>query len=567
MRSRRSWTNNESQNNPDYITGIVFCCCGCYNTKIYIEGKLLLRRVKGVSMYSKTFCVAVQGIEGHMVQIEADISDGLPVFSLVGDLSSETKEAKERVRVALQNTGFRFPPRRVTVNLSPADIRKDGTGYDLAIAVAVLSAYGYISKSDFSNILLIGELSLEGEVRPLSGVLPMVYGALSQGVSYCILSSENQEEASVVSEMNVIGVKKLREVIDLLEEDMLDNHVYRGQHNGESVWETGADFKEVLGQETARRAAEVAAAGMHNLLLIGPPGSGKSMIAGRMSGILPTMTFEEQMEISQIYSVAGLLSGETPLVRRRPFRSPHHTATQRALIGGGTYPRPGEISLASGGVLFLDELPEFERNTLEVLRQPLEDGWVNVSRLRGSCRYPAHTLLMAAMNPCRCGWYPDRSKCSCTPGQVRRYLGRISRPLLDRIDICTETMPLEYRHLEWKEGDRRCEPESSDIIRRRVEQAQKLQFARYRNESFCHNSDLTPHKIREYCVMSAQAAEYLKDIFQKMEFSARAYHKILKVGRTIADLAGSETIGQEHIAEAVFYRSIDRRYWGEGGAS
>ena len=518
-------------------------------------------------MYSKTFSVAIQGIEGHMVQIEADISDGLPVFSLVGDLSCETKEAKERVRVALQNTGFRFPPRRVMVNLSPADIRKDGTGYDLAIAVAVLSAYGYISKSDFNDILFIGELSLEGEVRPVNGVLPMVYAALAQGVKYCILSRDNQEEASVVREMKVIGVTNLRQAVDLLERD-LDRAVYRpsgGRAGAEQTDQTEPDFKEVLGQETARRAAEVAAAGMHNLLLIGPPGSGKSMIAGRMSGILPAMTFEEQMEISQIYSVAGLLSGETPLVTKRPFRSPHHTATQRALIGGGTYPRPGEISLASGGVLFLDELPEFERNTLEVLRQPLEDGWVHVSRLRGSCRYPAHTLLMAAMNPCRCGWYPDRKKCNCTPGQVRRYLGRISRPLLDRIDICTETMPLEYHHLE---EDSACqEPDSSAVIRKRVEKAQKLQWKRYAEEAFCHNSDLTPQKIKQYCRMSQEASDFLKCIFQKMEFSARAYHKILKVGRTIADLAGSDRIEKEHISEAVFYRSIDRRYWGEGGRS
>ena len=530
-----------------------------------IWGKLLLPQVKGVYMYSKTFSVAIQGIEGHMVQIEADISDGLPVFSLVGDLSCETKEAKERVRVALQNTGFRFPPRRVTVNLSPADIRKDGTGYDLAIAVAVLSAYGYVSKPDFGGILFIGELSLEGEVRPVNGVLPMVYTALEHGVRYCIVAEENQEEAAVVPGIQVIGVRKLRQVIDILETDDMNDFIYRpAVHPVSEQPQNEKDFREVLGQETARRAAEVAAAGMHNLLLIGPPGSGKSMIAGRMSGILPVMSFEEQMEISQIYSVAGLLSDKQPLVTKRPFRSPHHTATQRALIGGGAYPTPGEISLASGGVLFLDELPEFERNTLEVLRQPLEEGWVHVSRLRGSCRYPAHMLLMAAMNPCRCGWYPDRRKCSCTPGQVQRYLGRISRPLLDRIDICTETMPLEYHHLE---NDNTKEPDCSAVIRQRVEQAQKLQWKRYEGEAFCHNSDLTPQKVKQYCVMSQEASDYMRLIFRKMEFSARAYHKILKVGRTIADLAGSERIEKEHISEAVFYRSIDRRYWGEGGRS
>ncbi len=511
-------------------------------------------------MYSRTYSVAVQGIDGCMVQIEADISDGLPVFSLVGDLSTEAKEARERVRVALQNSGFRFPPRRVTVNLSPADIRKEGTGYDLAIAVSVLSAYGYISNNDLDKFIFIGELGLNGEIRPVNGVLPMVHTGMESGAGYCILANENLEEASVIQGIKVIGAESLLEIRKILESDNIDSNVYHKKDKHQNKNTDFPDFSEVRGQESARRAAEVAAAGMHNLLLVGPPGSGKSMIAGRISGILPSMTFEEQMEISRVYSVAGLLSGESPLVTKRPFRAPHHTATQKALVGGGMSPKPGEISLASGGVLFLDELPEFERNTLEVLRQPLEDGWVNVNRLHGSCRYPAHTLLMAAMNPCRCGWYPDRRKCSCTPGQIRKYLGRISGPLLDRIDICTETVALKYDHLIPEDKEKM--PEDSEKIRKRVERAQKIQWLRYEGESFCHNSELTPQKIWQYCTMSKEASDYLKIIFAKMEFSARAYHKLLKVGRTIADLEGHDRIEKEHIAEAVFYRSIDRRYWG-----
>jgi magnesium chelatase family protein len=497
-----------------------------------------------------------------MIQIEADISDGLPTFSLVGYLSSEVKEARERVRIALKNSGYRFPPRRVTVNLSPADIRKDGTGYDLAIAVSVLVAYGYIPEQLISEIIFIGELSLKGEVKPVSGVLPMVYTGLEHGMKYCVLPVENGEEASVVEGIRVIGVTNLKQVTELLSSQNLESALFTRRTKKADGQAASLDFCDVRGQECAKRAAEVAAAGMHNLLLIGPPGSGKSMIAGRMSTIMPSMTFEEQMEISRIYSVAGLLSAETPLVTARPFRSPHHTITQVALVGGGKVPRPGEVSLASGGVLFLDELPEFERSSIEVLRQPLEEGWVNVSRLNGNCRYPAHTLLMAAMNPCKCGWYPDRSRCRCSLGQVQKYLGKISQPMLDRIDICTETVPVEYQELS---GEKDTKAETSAEIRERVERAQQIQFKRYAGENFCHNANLPAGKLEQYCILSTEAQSYLELVFQKMEFSARAYHKILKVGRTIADLQESPVIEKSHIAEAVCYRSIDRRYWGGMG--
>lgn len=512
-------------------------------------------------MYSRTYCAAIQGIEGRIIQIEADISDGLPNFSLVGYLSSEVKEARERVRIALKNAGYRFPPRKVTVNLSPADIRKDGTGYDLAIAVAVLTAYGYIPDENVKDILFIGELSLKGDVKPVNGVLPMVYTGLEQGLSFCMLPQKNQEEASVVEGIKAVGVSSLKQAVELLLSGSLEQNIVRWEEGKQEKAADYPDFADVRGQEAARRAAEVAASGMHNLLLIGPPGSGKSMIASRISSILPSMTFEEQMEISRIYSVAGLLSEEKPFVTVRPFRAPHHTIPQTALVGGGKYPRPGEISLASGGVLFLDEFPEFDRRVIEVLRQPLEEGWVTVSRLSGSCRYPAKCLLLAAMNPCKCGWYPDRNRCHCSPQQVKKYLGRISQPLLDRIDLCTETVPLGYQELDdemaWKTED-------SSQIRLRVEEAQKLQFSRYQKEEFCHNAQLTPQKIKKYCVMTREAKDYLRMIFEKMEFSARAYHKILKVGRSIADLAGCDRIGTEHIAEAVCYRAIDQKYWGMG---
>lgn len=515
-------------------------------------------------MFSEAYSAIVQGIEGRIIHVEADVSNGLPCFSLVGYLSSEVKEARERVRIALKNSGFKIPPKKITVNLSPAGIHKDGTCYDFAIAAAVLAAFGIINKEHLDSTVLIGELSLDGKSKAVQGVLPMVYTAYGHGIKYVIVPKQNVREALFVKGIIVIGVESLEEAVTVLNCDEPCRFACKGENGGlnwmgRREWVPG--FEDIAGQDMACRAAEVAAAGMHNFLMIGAPGTGKTMIARRIAGIMPEPQFSECMEISKVYSVAGLLTEENPVIQERPFRTPHHTITQAALAGGGRYPKPGEISLASGGVLFLDELPEFNRQALEVLRQPLEDGYVNVARLDGNCRYPARFMLVAAMNPCRCGYYPDRRKCTCTPMQVKNYLGRISTPLLDRIDICAETVPLKLDEMNTAINRKK---ETSEEIRKRVAAAHEIQKERYKNEDFMFNSCLAPSGIGKYCVLSGEAKDYLESILGGMSFSARAYHKVLKAARTIADLEGKDLIGKMHIAEAVCYRGINDKYWREG---
>lgn len=512
----------------------------------------------GRIMYSESFSAAVCGIDGCVVHVEADISDGLPGLILVGYLSAEVKEARERVRIALKNSGFRFPPKKITINLSPADIRKDGTAFDLSIAAAILAAFGHIDRDFLKQILFIGELSLDGKVKSVNGVLPRVYTAYENGFRYCIVPDDNVLEAGIVNDIGVIGVSSLKQMLDIIGSGMLENFLCDTSFDISGAdSQAEPDFADIKGQAVAKRAVETAVSGMHNIALIGAPGTGKTMIAQCIPGIMPKLTFSERMEISKIYSVSGMLNKEMPVILKRPFRAPHHTVTQTALAGGGRYPKPGEVSLASGGVLFLDELPEFHRQTLEVMRQPLEDGYVNVSRLEGSCRYPAKFQLTAALNPCKCGYYPDRRKCRCSQGQIRNYLGRISKPLLDRIDIFTETVVLKYGEISSE-----VKSESSVDIRKRVENVHYIQKKRYKNEGILFNSELKAGMIKKYCTMEDEAREFLKRTFDTLDFSARAYHKVLKTARTLADMDESSKIKREHISEALCYRTADKKYWG-----
>lgn len=509
-------------------------------------------------MFSKAYSAAIHGIDGLIVSVEADVSDGLPLFDMVGYLGSEVKEARERVRIAMKNSGFMLPAKRITVNLSPADIRKEGTAFDLPVAIAILAAFGYVDEEKLKDCLIIGELSLNGNIHKVNGVLPIVYSAKQQGFFRCIVPGVNAREGAAVTGIKTYGAVSLLDAIDIINE------------TGNAVPETvnlkellaggcseDVDFSEVAGQAAAKRAIEVAVAGMHNILMIGPPGAGKTMLARRIPTIMPALSFDESMEISKIYSIAGLLENRA-LVTRRPFRSPHHTITPTALTGGGITPRPGEISLAHLGVLFLDELPEFQKNTIEILRQPLEDKYVTISRLNATFCYPSGFMLCAAMNPCRCGFYPDRTKCTCSINVVTRYLGRISRPLLDRFDICTEALQIDYKELQ---TDRRTE--TSEDIRRRLQTARDMQLKRFSGQNILFNSQLTPRAIKLYCQLEESEKLLLEQAFNKMGLSARGYHRILKVARTIADLDGCDRIGRRHISEAICYRVMDK-YWGEG---
>lgn len=516
-------------------------------------------------MYSTVLAGALCGVHAYLVQVEVDISTGLPGFSMVGSLSGEVREARERVQVALRNTGYEIMARRITVNLAPADVRKEGTAFDLPIAVGVLESMGYFPQERVQGILFLGELGLNGEVKPIRGALPMVREAARQGIRECILPAANVQEGAVIPGITVRGVEEIKRLVDFLQEE--DEEKKEGilpavnkDMPDAGAEETGEelDFREVRGQLAARRAAEIAAAGFHNLLMIGPPGAGKSMIARRIPGILPPLQKEESLEVSAIYSVAGMLKNSQALLTKRPFQSPHHTITQTALVGGSSIPKPGILSLSHRGVLFLDELPEFARVTLDSMRQPLEERKVHISRIQGNISYPADFMLIAAMNPCPCGYYPDRNRCTCTETDRRRYLGRVSGPILDRIDLCVELTPVEIGNLK---GGTKMEGESSQELRRRVMKARERQQKRFQGTKCSFNGDMREAEVNRYCVLGKAEEQLMEQAYTAMQLSTRAYYRILKVARTIADLEGKEHIEVEQLREAICYRAVDSGYW------
>ena len=494
--------------------------------------------------------LAVTGIRGSGVVCECYISNGLPGFDIVGLPDAAVKEARERVRAAAKNSGFTFPVSRITVNLAPANVKKAGTQYDVPIALSILAAAGAVRRPA-EHTAFLGELSLDGKLRPVSGVLPMALAAKNAGIRFLFVPKENAAEATLARGPEIYGVENLRQIADIL------NGAEQAEPTPE--WEPKGqrrqvlDFKDVLGQENVKRALEVAAAGSHNVLLIGPPGSGKSMLSKRLPSILPEMTREEALEVSQIYSVMGMLPAEEPQVSTRPFRSPHHTISNAGLAGGGSNPKPGEISLAHQGVLFLDELPEFHKDTLDLMRQPLEDGQVTISRVSASVTYPAEFMLVCAMNPCKCGWYGDPSgRCTCSEQAVRNYRSRISGPLLDRIDIIVEVPAVHFEDLR-----RRAEAEPSEKIKERVDKARQIQHGRYGTDSGLCNARMRPEHLRKFCELDEVCAGLMKQAFETMGLTARSYDRILKVARTVADLEGSEKIQPQHLAEAIQYRTAD----------
>ena len=510
-------------------------------------------------MLVKSYGSAVSGIHATTITIEVDVTAGIKFF-LVGLPDNAVKESEQRIRAALQNNGYRIPGKKIIINMAPADIKKEGSSYDLPLAIGILAASGQMKSEIISDYVIMGELSLDGSLHHIKGALPIAIKAREEGFKGIILPKENAREAAIVNDLEVLGVENIKELIDFfngdseIEKTEIDTRAefYSALNNNIP------DFSDVKGQENIKRALEIAAAGGHNVIMIGPPGSGKTMLAKRMSGILPPLTLQEALETTKIHSVAGRLSANNTLMTSRPFRSPHHTISDVALVGGGVNPQPGEISLSHNGVLFLDELPEFKRTVLEVMRQPLEDRVVTISRAKSTVDYPASFMLVSSMNPCPCGYYNHPEKdCLCPPGMVQKYLNKISGPLLDRIDLHVEVTPVSFSELSSKEKG-----ESSKDIREKVILSREIQEKRFSaSDKTYSNSHMNSKHIQKFCILDSESSDMLKTAMEKLDLSARAYDRILKVSRTIADLAASENIESQHIAEAIQYRSLDREGW------
>ncbi len=498
-------------------------------------------------MYYSLISSSIAGVDALPVMVEADVGSGMPSFSIVGFVSSQVREAQDRVKTALKNLGVSLPPQRVTINLSPGDVRKDGTRFDLPIAAAVLAALGRIEKSVLKDTMLIGELHLDGRVHSVTGVLPSVILAEKMGCRVCVVPRANRSEAELVEGITIIGIESLEDLLAYCRGEEL---TVKEEKSESAEDEYTVDFQDICGQEMVKRAAVITASGFHNLLLSGPPGSGKSMTARRIPTILPPLTQEEELEISKIYSIAGLLNDNMPLRKTRPYRAPHYSVTAAGLCGGGKYPQPREVTLSHRGVLFLDELPEMRRETMEMLRQPLEDRAIILSRNGGTFRFPAMFILVGAMNPCPCGFFPDRNKCNCSYTEIRSYRNRVSKAMMDRMDLRCEVKAVSYNELTGKA----CQGESSESMRKKVVAAVDIQKERYRNEKITYNSELNAPMIGKYCETTDQGKSLLRSAFEKLGLSARGYHRLIKVSRTIADLERDELICEAHISEALCFR-------------